>query len=225
MIWRILFAYSVFIGTTVDASAQSFCECSSGDYKVSFKDKIVVCGSKMKQLKEEIILTSVSIKDCLKNEVLSDNSADAVQQYSVRKYSDSLVVTDLVLLPDSTMKGVYGPVPLSSRALKLINRSGKERVYFGSSRFVLQVPSLNSIQKKYLDRLCGRLNSNIKKPAAFYPGDEASIYALFLGAVNQYRNCYDLFRNLESYFVLDGAIAETRSEIPFDYVVENLKER
>ena len=50
-----------------------------------------------------------------------------------------------------------------------------------------------------------------------YPYDEKSLYLLFTGAVNGNSDAKYLLKNLEDLFVLDGAIAETREEIWWDF--------
>lgn len=217
-------AFAILFFVLTKVTAQTSCGCASGERQINLESRIVVCGTPESDNKGAVILSSIRIRDCLTGQVLFDNTADAIQLHSVKKYPDSIVITELVLLPDSSMRAMLRtPVPLSSRVLKVLRRKGKETIYFGEERFVFRAPSLNDTQKKYLDKLCKKLDASIKKPAVFYPGDETSIYALFLGAVNNYHNCQDLFKNLQSYFVLDAAIAETRSEIPFEYIFNNMK--
>lgn len=194
------------------------CHCSNEEKRIMFKNKIIVCGTTDEtKLDNTLVLSEITVKNCLTNKYLIDSRSDATETFAVKKFSDSLTITSLQLIPDSSMRQLMY-VPFSYKVLKIAS-DGKPNI--SQSRFIFSVPKITESQKKYIDTLCLKLKSGIKKPAGIYPFDETSIYVLFLGALMKYNDCYDLFVNLGKYYTLDGAIAETKEEIPFEYITKN----
>ena len=162
-------------------------------------------------------MSELTVKNCLTKKNLLDSRSDATQTFAVKKFSDSVTITSLQLIPDSTMRQLMY-VPLSYKVLKIASNGDPA---ISKSKFIFKVPRITQYQKKYIDSLCETLKAGIKRPLSIYPFDETSIYVLFLGALANYGSSYDLFVNLDKYYSLDGAIAETKEEIPFEYITKN----
>jgi len=200
------------------SSAQS-CHCSNEEKGFMFKNKVAVCGTASEiKLSNALTLSELTVKNCITKKYLIDSRSDATETFAVKRFSDSIIITSLQLIPDSTMKQLTY-VPLSYKVLKIVS-DGKPNI--SQSRFIFRVPKITRGQKKYLDSLCLKLRSGFKHPANVYPFDETSIYVLFLGALANYGTCQDLFVNLDKYYILDGALAETKEEIPFAYIIKNI---
>lgn len=203
----------------VKSSIAQSCRCYDNDRGYIFKKIIAVCGTPGEpQYDNSLMLSELTVINCSTNDYLVDTRADATETFIVRNNEDSLVITSLHLLPDSTMHKLMF-VPLSYQTIKLVN--GKPKL--SSPCFAFTVPVLTQYQRKYINGLCKKIRSGIKNPAGLYPYDETSVYGIFLGALTNCNDCYDLFINLDKYYVLDGAIAETKAEIFFHYIISNIK--
>ena len=214
---RLLVICSLLMSTNSHAQ---ICQCNRNDTKIEFKNKVIICGVPQKaKTGEGILLSEMVVRDCIRDKYLMDYRQDAVHTFAVKKFKDSVTITDMLLVPTASMQDL-DYTPLSYQAL-WINPHGEARL--SKERFVFKAPALNDVQRRYLDKLCAQLKEETRLPQTPYPFDEASVYALFLGAVNNYNDCYNLFLNLDKYYKLDGAIAETKGEIPFEYITNRIK--
>ena len=203
-------------------TAQDYCGCKNDIPILIYKKCVAVCGTLVEPSTEDnLTLTEVLIKDCKSNKILFDSRLSAWEKFLIVNKSDSLVLTSLQLIPDSSMEQLTF-IPLSFKSVNVNVKKGNSRVLISPKHFIFKAPKLTSFQKVYLDKLCGELKFAATKGKSAYPLDEMSIYALFLGAIHDYNDSQELFVNLEKYFILDGAIAETKSEIPFEYIIERL---
>lgn len=195
------------------------CHCSNEGTGITFKNKVMVCGTANEmKISNALVLSEVTVKDCSAKRYLMDSRSDATETFAIKQFSDSVTITSLQLIPDSSLHQLTY-VPLSYKVLKIAS-NGNPTV--SKPRFIFKAPKITGHQKKYIDSLCLTLKTGIKQPTSVYPFDETSIYVLFLGALANYSNCYDLFVNLDKYYTLDGAIAETKEEIPFEYIIKNM---
>ena len=65
--------------------------------------------------------------------------------------------------------------------------------------------------------MCNDLKARIQEGNNQFPGDEKSIYLLYMGALNGDADARYLFKNLKSLFELGGgALEETSTEIWLD---------
>ena len=203
--------------TQIHAIAQS-CDCFGRKKKIAFKKSIIVCGvPAMAQSEYGTLMSEIVVRDCFKDRYLFDNREDAVSTYAIKKYEDSLNIISMQLIPADNMKKLIF-TPLSCQAIK-VNRRGEPIIKKES--YIFKAPELTANQKEYLDNLCQQLKSRTTKPLSLYPFDEISIYGLFLGALNNYNDCYNLYINLDKYYKLDGGVAEATKEIPFEWIVEH----
>lgn len=195
------------------------CQCDVGEKEINFKDVVTICGTVDSNAQgDTTLLSEISIKDWKSDKILY-RSFDGSETYRVNKFPDSAVIIQFQLLPDSSMRQLT-LVPLSSAVLK-IGQNGEP--YISPFNFVFKMPKMTEYQKRYLDTLCRKLKARIMHPKVFYPFDETSIYALFLGTLTKYNDCYKIFVNLDKYFTLDGGIAETKDEIPLEYITKNMR--
>lgn len=200
------------------SSAQS-CHCSKEEQGITFKNKVIVCGTANEfKMNNTSVLSEITVKNCKTNKYLIDSRSDAMETFAVKKFSDSLTITSLQLIPDSSLHQLTY-VPLYCQVVKIASNGTPD---ISKARFIFKAPKITEHQKKHIDSLCLKLKTGIKQPASIYPFDETSIYVLFLGALANYGSSYDLFVNLDRYYTLDGAIAETKEEIPFEYITKNM---
>ncbi|HVW99607.1 MAG TPA: hypothetical protein VHA52_04075 [Candidatus Babeliaceae bacterium] len=206
----------------VQLYALAQCHCPNEEKGFTFKNKITICGTTDEiNRKDELVLSEITVKDCSTKKYLMDSRLDGTETFAVKQFSDSITITSLQLIPDSSLLQLIS-VPLDRKVLKIASNGNPN---ISRSRFVFKIPSITDYQKRYIDSLCKILRKNIKQPTGIYPSDENSIYVLFLGALVNYGSCYDLFANLDKYYTLDGAIAETKEEIPFEYIIKNIRNR
>lgn len=205
---------------TVQLSSAQSCHCSGNEKGFVFKEKVVICGTASEpESGNTLILSEFTVKNCFTGKYLIDTRLDAMETFAIKKFADSVTITDLQLIPDSTMSRLM-LVPLSCKVLSIASDGSP---HCSKSKFIFKIPDLTGYQKRYVDSLCKAIKACIKHDIHTYPSDESSVYMLFLGALSNYSSSYDLFVNLGKYFNLDGAIAETRAEIPFEYIIKNTK--
>lgn len=193
------------------------CRCKQGDRLYGSADKFIICGSRDGAADSVGMVRAISILDCRRNVIVLDNHDDEQTMYQIRSSSSGVTITELQLMFDSSGVGLTF-VPLKSR--RLIDSGYK--IVLSRPSFVFKIPPLTNAQKRYLDSLHVVL-SDAKYEKKPYPGDELSIYALFLGALTNYNKCREEFESLERNYILDGAIAETKAEIPAEYTLTNLR--
>lgn len=193
------------------ANAQD-CKCNTDQKKIQLKNKIVLCGTLEKTISsKEYIMSGIIVRNCFTNKYLLNAEDDEITNYNIKVRSDSIYLTEMQLIPDRKMSNLI-LIPLSYQIIYL--QYGNVPT-LSKTRFSFVSPKLNSYQKGYLDSLCSKIKSHSNSL------NELSIYALFLGAVNNYADCKILFLNLDKYYDLDGAIKETKDEIPFDYILQH----
>lgn len=196
--------------------AQNCC-CKQGDRIYSSADRFVICGSRDGAADSFGMVSAISILDCRRHVVVFDNQDDEQTMYQIRSSSSGVLITELQLMLDSSA-GSLTFVPLKSR--RVIDNANK--IVLSRPSFVFKIPPLTNAQKRYLDSLHVVL-SRVKYERRHYPGDELSIYALFLGALTNYNKCREEYENLKKNYLLDGALAETKAEIPAEYILTNLR--
>jgi len=188
------------------------CKCNVDQKKITLKNRIVLCGTIEKSISsKEFTMSGITVRNCSTNKYLLNAEDDEITNYNVKVRSDSIYVTEMQLIPDNKMNNLI-LTPLSYQIIYLQNGNVPK---LGKSIFSFVSPKLNSYQRKYLDSLCNEIKSHSNSL------NELSIYALFLGAVNNYGDCKSLFVNLDKYYDLDGATKETKDEIPFDYILQH----
>jgi len=192
------------------ANAQD-CKCNADQKKIQLKNKIVLCGTLEKTISsKEYIMSGITVRNCFTNKYLLNAEDDEITNYNIKIRSDSIYLTEMQLIPNRKMSNLI-LTPLSYRIIYLQNGNVPT---LSKAIFSFTSPKLNPYQKKYLDSLCSKIRSHSDQL------NELSIYALFLGAVNNYADCKSLFLNLNKYYDLDGATKETKDEIPFDYILQ-----
>ena len=183
-----------------------------------FKNKVTICGYLNESKKNEYLISEFSMKNCETGEYILDTHLEAMETFLIKAFKDSIVINEMQWIPDSLMNN-QKLVPLCYQTLK-ISPGGK--IIMGAPKFIFKKPKLSLYQKKYLDSICDYLRAKKTSPKTLYPLDDNSIYGLFLGALWKYGDSYDLFVNIDKYFLLDGAIAETNGAIPFEYIMNKL---
>ncbi|MBL7693155.1 MAG: hypothetical protein JNM41_16295 [Flavipsychrobacter sp.] len=193
------------------------CRCKQGDRIYGSADKFLVCGSRNRLADSVGMVSAISILDCRRHLIVLDNHDDEQTMFQIRSSSSGVTITEQQLMFDSSGVGLTF-VPLKSR--RLIDNGYK--IVLSRPSFAFKIPPLTNAQMRYLDSLHVVLSDGKykKKP---YPGDELSIYALFLGALANYNNCREEFEHLDKNYILDGALAETKAEIPAEYIFANLR--
>lgn len=208
---RKIFCFALVLFFSQLVHAQN-CKCGNDQKKIQLKNRIVLCGTLEKSVaSREYTMSGITVQDCATSKYLLNSEDDETTNYNIKVKSDSIYITEMQLIPDSKMSKLI-LTPLSYRIVYLQNGNVLKLT---KTIFSFIDPKLNLYQKKYLDSLCNKIKSHSSSL------DELSIYALFLGAVNNYRDCRNLFINLDKYYDLDGANKETKDEIPFGYILEH----
>ena len=193
------------------------CECKNNDTPIiSFKDKsnnqLIFCGRLDKKLSEDkFVISEFKLIDCNDKKEIINQTEDAVSKSIVTVKEDSLLIAETHYILNS--KWEIDIVPATEITIKFT--LGKP--ILSSKRNVFIVPPLSKEQQDSLIILNKNLKEKAKTGKSIYPYDEKSIYLLFMGAINGDEDAKYLLKNLDKLFVLDGAIAETRSEIWMDF--------
>ncbi len=192
---------------------QDDCQCSNEEQIFSLlKGKTVavsVCGTVDKEMSgNKKLVVSPVVTDCLNDTTLLDYSDDEIYKYVLTLNNNQITIssTQIVLKGDNWEYNVIEDV---ERSIYL----STEGIKISDSKNIFNPPVLTNKQKNDLDELCTFLKKDANIPKKIYPGDEKSIYMLYIGALNNHAESKYLLHNLQDLFELDGAIAETYSEV------------
>ncbi|MFW5872273.1 MAG: hypothetical protein ACOCUT_04125 [bacterium] len=168
-----------------------------------------MCGTIDEELSEnrKLVISPVII-DCLNDTILLDYSYDEIYKYVLTSNNNEITIssTQIVLKGDNWE---YDLVKDMERSIYL----STEGVQMSDPKNVFTPPTLTDKQKSDLDELCTFLKEEVNTSEKIYPKDEKSIYMLYMGALNNHAESKYLLDNLRYLFELDGAIAETYSEV------------
>lgn len=205
-----------YISCSGQKATEGKCQCDEMEVIYQLQEKgnktLIVCGfSDEKQEVSEKIVSSLLIKDCKNDKIVIDYSNDEIYKHILSKDGQKIKVFSIKLI----LKGdewQYDFVKETEQTVFI----EKEEVKLSESKNVFIVPTLTLGQKNDLSKLCKSLRDILKehnKPA--YPNDEKSIYMLYMGALNNDEESKYFLQNLRNLFEVDGAIAETLSEVGF----------
>ena len=192
-------------------STMARCSCSNelSEKVIEFKNKsILICGNQKALNKNgKYIVYECQIIDCKNHNILIDHSSDAIFPTILTKSPNRLVIQETQCMLDTTDNIIY--VPTTEIIIKF--NKGQSTVF--PIRKIFSPPILTKRQNDSLNILCRNLESQITGKPSLYPYNEKSLYLLYMGAINGMKKPKYLFQNLDSLFILDGAISETKREL------------
>jgi hypothetical protein len=200
-----------------DVSNKNLCKCENDEDLIAFlksgdKNQLILCGNIEERISENrFVISDYKIINCVDMSVPVDMSGFAYLKDIVTLYKDSFTVAYTQFILNNEWETVA--VPAIENSVKIID--GKP--YLSPNRNVFSIPPLSKEQKDSLETLIHSLQKTAETGEALYPYDENTLYLLLMGAVNGNEKAKFLLKNLDTLFILDGAVSETMSEFVVDF--------
>jgi len=168
---------------------------------------LLICGDILDTIaKDSFTVTHYKIINCRTGERIVDIGEDGIFNAIFVTKNKELLIIDKQFILDTN--DIITSIPNNSTTIK-IEKEGLNV----SRKMIFSPPALTMKQDSSLNILCINLKQLTKLPRQPYPYDEKSIYLLYMGVLNKKKDATYILNNLDSLFVLDGAIAETKSEL------------
>ena len=213
--------FLLFSSTPTMGQRQDNCECTKGLKRIytleKNNQKVIICGLNIEEIDDNSIqITSLTIIDCQKNQVLIDKSLDEIFPYRITSYDDSIVISDQHFVPIGDNWEMTS-IPLTEKTLSVNNES----IQLSNERMVFKYPELNTIQVDSINSICKTLEPSLNDKGQHYPLGYETLYILFVGAYKNIGNSRFIFEQLRNKFVFDGAVAETLGEIHYELLIKD----
>ncbi len=209
-----LLAIAGLINVTSAQTTQN-CDCEDSDEMVLFytdsDNQILVCGTKTDG---DSLVYELTMYDCLQQTFLIDNRYDEIFPNSIQLTGKGFMVTDYHFAPvgDNWKQTI---LPFVETEYVFENAILKK-----AEKIIFDYPELTANQINDIKELCDQLYAHKNTGKEYYPFDNETIYILFIGAYKNVYSARQLFFDLTNLFELDGAAAETMSEIAMDRLIE-----
>ena len=164
---------------------------------------------------ESFNVTELSLYDCKNQHFLIDHAGDEINEFNIKQYIDSTVLTSFHFVPVGDDWDMVD-IPYLSQAVYYKN----DTLVLTPHRLVFHYPDvLSKTQTDSITSICRFLDHFESETQSFYPLDYETLYILFVGAIKNVVNSRIIFENLENKFIFDGAQAETLAEIAYETIV------
>lgn len=200
---------------------QGRCACEPSSSQKLFSNQFKVCGS-VDTTWGELFWYEISLTHCPSGQQLEEMPYTSIFPCLIEEINDSLHFIELMLMPNASMSGLAW-CRLTRTTAYAERVAGKVRLVMGQPQFVFKLHPLTGVQKRYIDEVLWQVKAERRYPPDFFVFEDMYMYALFLGALHDYRDSRTVYRHLKQWFVLDGAYAEQYGELPLDYMLEHLE--
>jgi hypothetical protein len=211
---RKLLIISIALYTNI-VLAQNNCMCENSLEEIYRKNEVLICGHIEEQSNSINKVKSITILNCSKNEYIINYDGDEITPFSIIFQNDTIVLVEYHYAPMGDDWKISS-IPFEKKYII----SSYDSIKVTAPEIIFDYPDLSAKQIKDINNICRTLEKHSSDEKRLYPLEYESIYILFIGAYKNIFNSREIYRNIRTKFVLDGAVAETYDEIHYDSLIK-----